>query len=235
MSFPSFIAGVNDSFIINSSGNININTGVSSTLTSGTLIVSGSATLLSGITTGSIYLNNGFSLTNISSSSNLNFNNISLTGNTNNGLIYCGVNTLFNSINIDGPVLYGYNNFALGITNPTKGILIGSSNGIVTVANTLTTQTIGISGSGTQYQFCCGSTGASSGSGTVTLPYTFKNQPAIICTINSSSTTQLFSITVSNLTKSSFSYYKNFVNVSTAGPTSGGQATNESFNWIALG
>ena len=89
--------------------------------------------------------------------------------------------------------------------------------------------------SGTQYQFCCGSTGASSGSGTVTLPYTFKNQPAIICTINSSSTTQLFSITVSNLTKSSFSYYKNFVNVSTAGPTSGGQATNESFNWIALG
>jgi hypothetical protein len=68
-------------------------------------------------------------------------------------------------------------------------------------------------------------------SGSITFPFTFTNVPAVTTSISSASNTQVFSVNVSNVTTTGFSYVKTYYFVSGA---SGGPAS-EGFHWIALG
>lgn len=228
--FPSFIAGNNNSFFIGTNGNI----GIGTTNPSTSLYVSGSSILSSGATFGSL-LNNGFQIAPNNTTSNminLNFSNLYIHNDTSCFLKYSGNGTLgsgFTSQNIDGPILAGHNGFIIG--NSTWPNIIGNSSGII-VPGATTIGSISFNGN-SAVQFCSGtSAGGGSQSGNVSFPFTFNNTPIVVANINSSSTTQVFSVTIWNQSTTGFSYSKNYISSNAAG---GGASTGESFNWIALG
>lgn len=73
--------------------------------------------------------------------------------------------------------------------------------------------------------------GGPSGNGTVTFGITFASPPSVVATvINPGDTAGTFSVTIYNITTTSFNFYTRYV------PTEGGsRAAGEGFNWIAMG
>ena len=84
---------------------------------------------------------------------------------------------------------------------------------------------------GTAFQIARAS-GAGSGitTGTVTFPFTFTNVPTVTATISSASNTQVFSVHLSDVTTTGFTYTKTYYSL-----LSGVAAANEAFHWIAIG
>ena len=69
-------------------------------------------------------------------------------------------------------------------------------------------------------------------SGTVTFTTPFPRLPIVVATIDSVSTTQIFSITVNAVSTSSFKFVKSYNAI--ANSNIGGGATTEYFYWIAI-
>jgi hypothetical protein len=69
--------------------------------------------------------------------------------------------------------------------------------------------------------------------GTINFGYTFATAPYVVCNINSSSTTDIFCVNVSNITTTSFDFVRLRQPVNSG--TSGGGGISNTFNWIAIG
>jgi len=67
--------------------------------------------------------------------------------------------------------------------------------------------------------------------GTVNYGFFFPSVPIVIATIRSGSTTQIFTVSISNVTTTSFTYYKTFRWID---GRSGGGAGAEAFYWVAI-
>ena len=78
----------------------------------------------------------------------------------------------------------------------------------------------------------CGSVAGGTQTGSVSFGFTFDSIPVVTATINATSTTQVFSVTVNNITTTGFNYVKTFL---FSDGFAGGGATSESFLWIAIG
>jgi len=68
--------------------------------------------------------------------------------------------------------------------------------------------------------------------GTINFGYTFATPPYVVCNINSSSSTQIFCVNVSNITTTSFDFVRLQQPVNSS---SGGGGISNTFNWIAIG
>jgi hypothetical protein len=78
--------------------------------------------------------------------------------------------------------------------------------------------------------FACGRSSGGA-TGTVSFGFTFANIPYITATLNTSSTTGVYSVGISSQTTTGFNYTKTFIGTNGTG---GGQA-GESFDWVAIG
>jgi hypothetical protein len=117
-------------------------------------------------------------------------------------------------------------------SNGQVGIGTTSPSTSLHVNGTIRGNAIEMNGGGGAIQLASGTGPTGSGSGTITFPFTFSNIPKVVASIISSSTTQVFSITVSSVSTTGFTYTKTWI--PTGGGT-GGAATSESFYWIAMG
>ena len=98
------------------------------------------------------------------------------------------------------------------------------------VNGTIRGNAVEMNGGGGAMQIASGTGSSGSGSGTVSFPFTFTNAPKVVGNVISSSTTQLFSLHISNVTTTGFTYTKTYI------LTSGGSGpAYESFYWMAMG
>jgi hypothetical protein len=110
--------------------------------------------------------------------------------------------------------------------------------GNVGIGTTAPTATLDVNGglklqnSNTLKGIACGSVGSGSQTGNVSFGFTFDSIPVVTATIDSNSTTQVFSVTINSITKTGFNYAKSFYYTNGSG---GGGATTEPFLWIAIG
>jgi hypothetical protein len=122
------------------------------------------------------------------------------------------------------------NSVAIGagaIANGNNQIVLGTSNETISIPGSLklkSTQLI--------KGFAAGRTGALVGNGSVLFGFNFSSIPFVTATIESTSTTQVFSIILHSISVSGFSFVKTYNNTNA---TAGGAATAENFSWIAIG
>lgn len=113
-------------------------------------------------------------------------------------------------------------NIGIGTTNPSSVLQVNGT----TAVNSLL-----MNAGGTAFQIArARNVGSGVSSGSVTFPFTFANVPAVTVSLTSASNTQVFSVNVSNVTTTGFTYTKTFYSIS-----GGGGAANEPFDWIAVG
>jgi hypothetical protein len=167
---------------------------------------------------------------------------------TNKGIIYSGPNTggttFVTNFPTDGIAVFGWTDGCLGTkSGGNKNVLTWNNNGNVGIGITNPSSTLQVSGEvavnslkmnagvTTSFQIARGKNGSGVVSGTVTFPFTFTNVPSITCSIESASTTQLFSIHIYSVSTTGFNFTKTWVQ--TSGAAGGG--AGEAFFWIALG
>jgi hypothetical protein len=125
-----------------------------------------------------------------------------------------------------------YNTLALNPSGGNVGVGTNNPSSLLQVNGTTAVNALLMNAGGTAFQIArANNAGSGVTSGSITFPFTFTNVPAVTTSISSASNTQVFSVNVSNITVTGFSYVKTYYFVSGA---SGGPAS-EGFHWIALG
>ena len=124
-----------------------------------------------------------------------------------------------------------YQSICLNTRGGNVGIGTSNPSSILQVNGTAAVNALLMNAGGTAFQVARAS-GAGSGviTGTITFPFTFTNVPTVTATISSASNTQVFSVNVSNVTTTGFTYTKMFCSIS-----GGGGGAAEEFHWIAIG
>lgn len=116
----------------------------------------------------------------------------------------------------------GGGNVGVGTTAPTT---------LLQVNGTTAINALQMNSGGSAFQIAqARNAGSGLTTGTISFPFTFSNTPTVTATILSASSTQVFSVHLSNVTTTGFTYKKTFSNIS-----GGGGAAEEGFNWIAIG
>jgi hypothetical protein len=125
-----------------------------------------------------------------------------------------------------------YNTLALNPSGGNVGIGTSGPTSLLQVNGTAAVNALLMNAGGTAFQIArANNAGSGVTSGSITFPFTFTNVPAVTTSISSASNTQVFSVNVSNITVTGFSYVKTYYFVS---GVLGGLAS-EGFHWIALG
>ena len=125
-----------------------------------------------------------------------------------------------------------YNTLALNPSGGNVGVGTNNPSSLLQVNGTAAVNALLMNAGGTAFQIArANNAGSGIVSGSITFPFTFTNVPAVTTSISSASNTQVFSVNVSNVTTTGFSYVKTYYFVSGA---SGGPAS-EGFHWIAIG
>ena len=112
------------------------------------------------------------------------------------------------------------------------GIGTAAPTSLLQVSGEVAVNSLKMNAGGTAFQIARGKIAGGTSSGSVVFPFTFTNTPSVCCTFETSSTTQLFSASVSAVSTTGFNYVKTWNQTSGA---AGGAATGEPVFWIAIG